>query len=129
MAKAKAAETGAQPEVNKTQAIREYLTANPAAMPKAIAAELRERGYDVDPQRVSIVKSNMKKATLEGGKPAGTRRKKGGRPKAARAKSTVSRTNGDLSFQTLRKAKELSDQLGGVAKAKEALAALSQLTG
>ena len=125
MAKARATESG----VNKTQAIRDYLTANPDAMPKAVAAELRERGIDVDPQRVSIVKSNMRKEAAEGGQPAAAPRKKRAPAKPAGTKHAASRPNGELSFQTLRKAKELSEQLGGVDKAREALSALAQLTG
>ncbi len=128
MAKKKSEEAGAKREVNKTQAIREYLESNPDAMPKAVSADLKAQGIDVAPQRVSIVKSNLKKAA-EGGAPSKRgRRKKGVRAKAARAPRSPARTNNDLSFQTLQKAKELSDQLGGVEKARDALTALLELT-
>lgn len=128
MAKKKAEQAGAQGDVNKSQAIRDYLASNPDAMPRVVAADLKEQGVDVNPQRVSIVKSQLKKAAQEGDKPKRGRRKKAVRAKAASPKASPAKASDDLSFQTLQKAKELSDQLGGVDKAREALAALIQLT-
>jgi hypothetical protein len=47
--------------VNKSQAIRDALQANPGKAPKAIAAILAEQGLVVTPQYVSVVKSTTGK--------------------------------------------------------------------
>lgn len=60
---------------NKSQAIRDYLTANPGAMPKEVVAALKEQGIDVKANVVSVTKSNMgskkKKKKKGGGRSAG----------------------------------------------------------
>lgn len=97
--------------VNKTQAIKDALAANPDKLPKELSALLKEQGVDASAAYVSTVKSALKK-------------KKGGRrgPKPAAASS------GDgLSLATLVAAKKLAAQLGGVAEAKRAIDALSKL--
>lgn len=48
------------PKVNKSAAIREYLTANKGAMPKETSAALKEKGIDVSPQMVSMIKAKQK---------------------------------------------------------------------
>ncbi len=111
--------------MNKTQAIRAELQKDPGAMPKPLAEKLRTMGYEVTPQHVSVIKNAIKREA-EGQTPATTGRR--GRPPAA-AKQAAAPVSGDLSFESLRKAKELSAELGGIEKAKEALDALSQLTG
>ncbi len=111
--------------MNKTQAIRAELQKDPGAMPKPLAEKLRAMGYDVKPQYVSVLKNTLKREA-EGQTPATTGRQ--GRPPAA-TKQAAAPVSGDLSFESLRKAKELSAELGGIEKAKEALDALIQLTG
>ena len=46
--------------VNKSQAIRDALDANPDKSPSEIAEELKARGLDVNAQYVSTIKSNAK---------------------------------------------------------------------
>ncbi len=55
----KAADSG-KPKVNKSAAIREYLTAHHGAMPKEISAALKAKGIDVSPQMVSMIKAKQK---------------------------------------------------------------------
>ena len=126
--------------MSKTEAIRAALQKDPGAMPKALAEKLSAMGFDVKPQHVSTIK-NVLKREAEGKLPApGGRR--GRKPAAERLASppAVSPATaspaaaspaaaGDISFESLRKAKELSAELGGIEKAKEALDALVQLTG
>ncbi len=50
----------AKRKVNKTQAIRDALAADPHASPKALAESLTKRGIKVSPQYVSTVKFSMK---------------------------------------------------------------------
>ena len=62
--------------INKSQAIRDYVAANPSAKPKEVAAALTEQhGVSFTPQAVSMTKSNAKKKA--GKKPA----KRGPKPK------------------------------------------------
>jgi len=46
--------------VNKSQAIRDALAANPDKSPAEIAEELKAKGLDVNAQYVSTIKSNAK---------------------------------------------------------------------
>lgn len=71
---AKASADVAQTKVNKSAAIREYLSAHQGAKPKEVVAALKERGIDVSPNVVSIVKAKVKiksarkkRATGDGG--------------------------------------------------------------
>jgi hypothetical protein len=98
-------------DVNKTQAILDYIKTARRAKPATVAAALAEKGITVTPQYVSSIRSNK-------------RRKKGKRGKEAAAAKPAS---DKVSLGTLVQAKRLADQLGGVAKAKEALDALAKL--
>lgn len=49
-----------KPKINKSAAIREYLTAHKGAMPKETSAALKAKGIDVSPQMVSLVKAKWK---------------------------------------------------------------------
>jgi hypothetical protein len=98
-------------DVNKTQAILDYLSTARRAKPATVVAALAEKGVVVTPQYVSTIRSNK-------------RRKKGKRSKNGAA---VKPASDKVSLGTLVQAKRLADQLGGVAKAKEALDALSKL--
>jgi hypothetical protein len=87
----------------KSAAIREYLEANPGAMPKEVVAALKKKGLKVSAQMVSVLK----------GKANG-----GGRR---------GRRVGNLNVDSLIQAKKLVDQLGGIEKAQDALAILAKL--
>src|SRR5262245_48234173 len=99
---------------NKSEAIRNYKKDHAGAGPKEIAAALNGEGVKVNAQFVSTVLSNAKRKG----------RRKGGRPKGSTAK--VGRSD---ALSKLVLAKKLSDQLGGVAKAREALDALARILG
>ena len=55
-----AGSAAAPPRVNKSAAIRDYLMAHKGAMPKETTAALKEKGIDVSPQMVSMVKAKWK---------------------------------------------------------------------
>jgi hypothetical protein len=76
-------------------------------MPRDVVAALKEKGLKVSAQMVSILKGK-----------AGGRR--GGR-------AVFGRRVGNLNVDALIQAKKLVDQLGGIAKAREALAVLAKL--
>ena len=121
--------------MSKTEAIRAALKKDPGVMPKALAEKLTAMGFEVKPQHVSTIK-NVLKREAEGKLPA-PRGRRGRRPAAERLASPPTASPavaspappGDISFESLRKAKALSAELGGIEKAKEALDALVQLTG
>jgi hypothetical protein len=107
----------AEPKVTKTAAIIAALQAHPDKMPKEIAEILQAQGLDVTPQMVSTTKFNLKSKT---DKPAA--------PKAAPRKArTATKAADAVSLDSLKKAKELATQLGGIKQAKAAIAALAEL--
>lgn len=69
--------------VNKSEAIRELLRANPQAAPSAIIAELKARGVKVNSGLVSNVKSNW----LRDGAPAEAPQRGGARKKRRKARA------------------------------------------
>ena len=129
MAKKKSNKKKAAPKsgVNKTQEIKKALAATPGKSPKEISEALTAKGIEISPAYVSTIKTNLKakKAAPKAAAPKKATKKKVTRkkrsPKAAPAT--------DITFEQLRMAKAMAQQLGGAEKAKEALAALSQLLG
>jgi len=80
-AKASKSAAGGDAKVNKSAAIRDYLSASPEAKPKEIVAALSAKGINVSPNMVSIVKAKTKiksarrkaKETPDGGSGAADR--------------------------------------------------------
>jgi hypothetical protein len=105
-------------QLTKTHAVRAALETNPDMPPKEIADMLQAQGWDVKGQYVSTVKAKMK----EGGTP----KKAAARP-ARKAAAHAPKSADAISLDSLKKAKELAAQLGGIEKAKAAIAALSDL--
>src|SRR4051812_32464293 len=89
----------------KSAGIREYLEANPGAMPREVVAALKEGGLKVSAQMVSVLKGKT-----NGGGRRGRRR-----------------SVGNVNVDALVQAKKLVDQIGGIAQAQEALSVLSKL--
>lgn len=84
--KAKPTAATTEGKVNKSAAIREYLGTNSEAKPKEIVAALKERGIDVSPNMVSIVKAKTKvKAAKRQAKAASAGRDEGAAMKASQA--------------------------------------------
>lgn len=102
---------------NKSEAIRNYKSSHGSAGPKEISAALNDQGVKVTAGFVSTVLSNAKRKGRKG-------RRKGGRPKGSGA--GVGRKD---ALSKLVLAKKLSDQLGGVEKARAALDALARILG
>ncbi len=121
-----AKKAGPRSGVNKTQEIKKALAATPNKTPREIAEALTAGGVVVSPGYVSTIKTNMKaKATgpKKVAKKRGPAKKKATRKKRASKAAPAT----DVTFDQLRMAKEMAQQLGGVENAKEALIALSQL--
>jgi len=99
--------------VTRSDAIREYLAVDPDAGPKTIIAELGKKGIVVSASLVSQVKY-----AKNGHGPTATRR---GGGRAA--------NSANVSLDDLIKAKTITDRLGGLDRAREALAMLERLQG
>jgi hypothetical protein len=100
-------------KISMSQAIRDYLAKHPSAMPKDIQAALAAKGVNVGYSLISQIKY---KAGRRGGhKTRSSNSRKLGRPSTA------------VSFELLVAAKEIADQMGGIERAKEALAMLERL--
>jgi hypothetical protein len=97
----------------KTQAIREYVAANPDQGPKDIVAGLKAQGMTVKPGLVSAVKYGKKD------------RKRSRRPSVrAAARHTK---NGSVTVEQLIEVKKLADSIGSADQVRSALDTLEQL--
>ncbi|MGZ0164868.1 MAG: hypothetical protein ACKVII_13175 [Planctomycetales bacterium] len=107
--------------VNMSDAIRDFITANPSATRPEIRNTLQAQGVAVSN---SLVNAVFMKVKMGGGKSA----KRGpGRPKAAPRAAAPAASGGNMSAVELINAKQLVDQLGGIDKVRDALALLEQL--
>jgi hypothetical protein len=104
----------AKSDVNKSQAVRDYLKTHRSAKPQAVSTALKEQGIDVTPQTVSTVKFNMKK--------------KKGRKKPVSRKAAASRQDDIVSMSALLEAKKLVDKIGSIEQTKAAVEALRKLS-
>jgi hypothetical protein len=129
--------------VSKSELIRKAHSENPTAGPTELAKSLEAaHGMAFSAAMVSTVLSQDRS---RGGKPAKRGRpKKSGAGKASAKTSTKTSTktsskaapkaaskkgSGDLSIETLLQVKKMTEQLGGVEKARAALDALTRILG
>ena len=107
--------------VNKSQAIRDYMNANPKAKPRDVVTAMNAKGIKVSAQFVSTVKSTSKKsggATKRRGRPAGS---------TATKKAASSTGSGTVSVDALLKMKRVVEEFGSIDEAKSALQTLEKL--
>jgi uncharacterized protein YneF (UPF0154 family) len=111
--------------VNMSDAIRDFITANPSASRPEIRDTLQAQGVPASNSLVNAVFMKVKKG---GGKSAkrGPGRPKAAAPAAARPAAPAS-SGGNMSAAELINAKQLVDQLGGIDKVRDALSLLEQL--
>ncbi len=114
----RAAKSTPKRKLNRSQAIRDYLAANPGASPRAIKSALKAKGIVVTTSLVGAIKYRRHAP----GRPEGRRRGRPvGRPSAA-AK------NDHLRVEDLLAAKAFVDRVGGMAAARSAIEVLAQLS-
>lgn len=106
MAKKAAAADGAP---NKSQAIRDALSAYPSHSPKEIAANLKKAGVEVSAAYVSVVKSSLKK---------------GGAKKSVKVRKPTAAAGG---LDTLSATVDFIRRVGGLEAARQALATVEQI--
>lgn len=108
--------------VNKSQAIRDYMKANPKAKPRDVVSAMSAKGIKVSAQFVSTVKSTSKKsggAPKRRGRPAGSTSKAG--------KKATSTGGATVSVDALLKMKRVVEDFGSIEEAKSALQTLERL--
>src|SRR6056297_2908608 len=110
-------------EPNKSQAIRDYKTANPSAKPKKIAEDLGKQGIAVSPGFVSTILSTSKRKKKVGrpGRPKGTGSVGSEWVKAVPAVGRPPKSNrqgakyqGEVSVDALWKVKQFVADVGGI---------------
>jgi hypothetical protein len=100
--------------VNKSEEIRQLLTANPKMSVKEVVASLNDRGLKVTDNLVYFIKGKMK----------GRRgRKKKARQMVAKVAATTGNTD---PVATILKVKDWANQVGGMKKLKALVDALSE---
>jgi len=110
---------------SKTDAILKYSKEHPNEGPSAISAALSSQGIKVSAQYVSTIKSKFGVA--------GPRKRRAGRGRKAKALSTGatrSRASGgrhDVGYESLLKAKNFVQSVGGIENAKRVLEAFANL--
>lgn len=100
-------------KVNKSQAVRDYLKEHPGTANKDVAEALSKQGIKMLPDYVATVKGNMK-----GRK---------GKRKRRRQAAEVAAVQTGISVANLKAAFSLIKHCGGIAQAKEALAAAAEI--
>ena len=107
--------------VNMSDAIRDFITANPIATRPEIRDALQAQGVPVSNSLVNAVFMKVKKG---GGKSVSRRP---GRPKGDKRSVVPASSGGNMSAVELINAKQLVDQLGGIDQVRAALSLLEQL--
>ena len=120
-------------EVNKSQAIREFLGANPDATNLQVASALNKEGLNVTANYVSTIKTNMKNKTKKkpgrkAAKPKATAAKKAAGPKKQAAAGKKQASTDKISLDELVQAKKFVAKLGGVEEAQQAIKAWKLLS-
>jgi len=121
---------GKKRKVNKTEAVKKVLVANPAMPPRQVVDTLKKKNVTVTAAYVSTIKTTLKKNGDLSGKPAAPQVTSGrpvGRPKGSGKKTTAAKTS--ISVADLQAAKALIDSVGSIDGAMQALNTLSTLRG
>ena len=111
------AKRGRNANVNKSQAIREFMAKNPDSTPKTIREGLLEQGVDASVGLISAVKYGGKNAS-NGGSRRVRRVIRRGRGRSSGA---------GITSDDLIRAKQFAEEIGGIANARQALELLEQL--
>lgn len=114
-------------KVNKSQAVRDYLRANPKAGPKEIVAALRKKGIKITPGYVAGIKSKGGKRRMAK-KARATVENQAAVAEAVTA--PVEKKNGDtVTLDQIRAVNEMVKTVGGVGKLNEYLALVKEIGG
>ena len=109
-----------QPQVRKSEQVRQAWRAHPRMEPKEITALLQAQGLDVTSAYVSQIKFQMNQKK-------GKKKAKAAAPAVAAPAAAPALPKDAVSLGLLQKAKKLAVQFGSIKEAKQAIDALSQL--
>jgi hypothetical protein len=120
-------------KVNKSEAVREYMKAHPAAKAGEIAAALNKAGITITPGHVANIKSKEKRLSRKGrkAKPAAKAQANGQekRPEMVAAAPATPRNSDALSIYHVKKVAQTVRDLGGFSCTKEMLSVISEVGG
>jgi hypothetical protein len=126
-----------KPKVNKTQAVRDYLKANPQATPKETAAALTKKGIKITASHVSNIKSQAKAkrrakkvlakpvAVVAAPEPVVAEKKAADTVTFAQVKAVTQTVQAIGGFARLNELLGLVKEVGGLKKFKDLLEAMS----
>jgi hypothetical protein len=127
-----------KPQVGKTQAVSEFLSANPGAGPKAIVAALKKQNITITPGHASNIKTKLSKplaskkavkkvAVAEAAAPAAVEKPatNGGTITLEQVKKVAETVNAMGGFQRMTAVLDVIKALGGVKKFKDLAEAMT----
>src|SRR3954464_5721612 len=116
---AKRVPSGNGTPINKSQAIRDFLTGNPAADTKAVVAGLAEKGVKVAPTLVYFIKSKRRQADRRGqAGPGGRAGPPNRRAKRGRVAESSRQTGSRNPVEVVLRVKDLAREVGGIKNLK-----------
>ena len=101
-------------KVNKTAAIRAYLSEHPNAKPSEATEALKQQGFDISPGYFSMIKSTLNK-------------KQPGKKVARKGKTTSANPTDLVSLDSMLEAKKFVVEVGGIEKARHLVDALAKV--
>ena len=113
-----------KPQLNKTQAVRDYLKDHPATTNKEVASALTKQGITITPQHVAAIKTKINASR--------TARKAVTKPVAPVAPAIVEKptTNGGtITLEQIKKVAQTVKTLGGFQRVTEVLAVIKEMGG
>jgi hypothetical protein len=112
-------------KINKTQAVREYLTANPEAGPTVVVAALKKQGIKITANYVSGIKGKLKK-TGKGKRTAKTVTVVAEAPVAVEKPAKIGNT---ITLDQVKKVAHTIKTIGGYQRVLEVLEVIKELGG
>ena len=113
---------------NKSQVVRDYLSAHPDAMPKDVRAALAEENIEVSRVLVSTIKNKLSKAG-SGRKPARNAAAAGATPAAPPAVETSAKSGGTITLDQVKMVAQTIRTIGGLQRVTEVLEVIKELGG
>ncbi len=117
------------PEVNKSQAVRDYLAGHSDAMPKEVMATLAKEGIEVSRVLVSGIKGKLKKASPKATKAAKRAAAVAATPLAPPAVEKPTTNGGTITLDQVKTVAQTIQTLGDYQRVTEVLEVIKELGG
>jgi hypothetical protein len=115
-------------KVNKSQAVRDYLSAQPDAMPKDVRAALAKDGIEVSRVLVSTIKNKLNKGST-GKKAAKKAAAVAAAPAAPPVVAKPTTNGGTITLEQVKKVAQTIKTIGGYQRVTEVLEVIKELGG